>query len=244
MQITQVLTIENKNTNSIHLVQDALFFRAYEKSAWLFGKYFKDYKVNCRYYKNIQQELLWLGFPSSILAKYRQEAEEQGWSVQCVNASHYVFSLPQNLQEQGLRDYQKWREQHLLKKAPSETLAPKKVPEAVLVGFRLCYDFALDIYRVSSRLNRDYRFSLGERLRKYSSELVECFHLWANGNPLQKIDSENTQWLVHRIRLELRMLKDLLQIKEKRWLQLNENLDSVMQQIDFLQSSLIRNSAK
>lgn len=240
MQISQVAQIENKNQSSIHLIQDALFFRAWEKSAWLFCQSFREYKINCRFYKNIQKELIWLGFPRTILQKYLDDAKSKGWEVEQISESHY------HIQVSGTHpsaDYKTWRDKKLLRKHDAEKEINNKIPEPVLVGFRLCYDLALDLYRMSGRLNRYYRFSLGEKLRHNASELAEFFHLLANGTSPEMEKNQIVQNTYHTIRLELRMLKDLQQIKEKRWIQLNNNLDSVALQIDILQKSLIRSSA-
>lgn len=240
MQISQIAQIEDKNHSSIHLIQDALFFRAWEKSAWMFCNSFKEYKINCRFYKNIQKELVWLGFPRTILQKYLDDAKSKAWLVEQISESHYHIQVSGT---HSSTDYKTWRDKRLLRKHDSEKETKSKIPEAVLVGFRLCYDLALDLYRMSGRLNRDYRFSLGEKLRHNASELAEFFHLLANGASPEMGKIQIVQNTSHTIRLELRMLKDLQQIKENRWIPLNSNLDSVALQIDILQKSLIRSSA-
>ncbi len=77
MKIKEVIILENKNTNSIILHKEGLFWRAYEKSAFLFMLHIKEYKVIKKYYKNVKSEVTHLGFPHSSLPGILQIAEHK-----------------------------------------------------------------------------------------------------------------------------------------------------------------------
>jgi hypothetical protein len=173
MQVSQIIQIEDSNHNSIHLIQDALFFRAWEKSAWLFCEYFNEYKINCRFYKNIQRELLWLGFPRTLIPKFIDNATKLGMKVEKLSETHYCLKIHNQIHKP---DFIEWRNRNLLKKHPSEVTTTTSTPKAVLSGFRLSYDFCLDVYRVTGRLNKEFKFSLGERLRTNASNISEQFY--------------------------------------------------------------------
>lgn len=84
-KIADIHNIESKNQNSIHLFKEGIFWRAYNKSAYLFDKQVKGgYKVTKRAYKGIRQTMLSLAFPDSILGNlFDQEqlttAQEVGY---------------------------------------------------------------------------------------------------------------------------------------------------------------------
>ena len=67
MKIKDILQQEQANTNSIFLHKEGIFWRAYEKSAYLFSLYIKAYQITKKYYKNVGSEVVYLGFPDSSL---------------------------------------------------------------------------------------------------------------------------------------------------------------------------------
>ena len=69
MKISYILQIENKNKCSVFLYKEGLFWRAYERSAFLFIKNIKEYQTTKKYYKNVKSEVVYLGFPHNILSQ-------------------------------------------------------------------------------------------------------------------------------------------------------------------------------
>jgi len=49
------------------LTQEGLFWRAYELSAYLFVRNIKDYQIKKKHYKNVGKDVVFLGFPNSVL---------------------------------------------------------------------------------------------------------------------------------------------------------------------------------
>jgi hypothetical protein len=68
MGISGVILIEDGNTNNIHLYKEGSFWKAYERSAYLFVHHIKPYRTKLRYYKNIEREVISIGFPDSALS--------------------------------------------------------------------------------------------------------------------------------------------------------------------------------
>ena len=54
-----------------------LFWRAYEHSAFLFIKTLKKYSLTKKFYKNIEQEVIYLGFPKSAFLKIEEICTEK-----------------------------------------------------------------------------------------------------------------------------------------------------------------------
>lgn len=67
MKIKDILQLEIANTDSIILHKEGLFFRAYERSAYLFSENVKHYQLTKKFYKNVKQEIVYLGFPANVL---------------------------------------------------------------------------------------------------------------------------------------------------------------------------------
>jgi len=67
MQIKDIVSLEKDNHANIYLLREGLFWRAYEKSAYLFTSHIKPYQLNKKYYKNVDCELVYCGFPRTAL---------------------------------------------------------------------------------------------------------------------------------------------------------------------------------
>ena len=67
MRISEILKKEGKNTGSIFLFKEGLFWRAYEHSAFLFVQHIKKYSITKKYYKNVNTEVVYCGFPENTL---------------------------------------------------------------------------------------------------------------------------------------------------------------------------------
>ena len=67
MNIKEILKLETDNDSSIILHKEGLFWRAFEVSAFLFVQHVKEYQLTKKYYKNVNREVVYLGFPDSAL---------------------------------------------------------------------------------------------------------------------------------------------------------------------------------
>ena len=77
MQVKDIVTLEKDNYTNIYLLREGLFWRAYEKSAYLFTSHIKPYQLNKKYYKNVDCELVYCGFPAKALEKLIAKASGQ-----------------------------------------------------------------------------------------------------------------------------------------------------------------------
>lgn len=73
MKISEILKIEQNNTESIFLFKEGIFYRCYEISAWHFINNVKVYKVFKKYVKVAKQDVIYLGFPQNILDELIKE---------------------------------------------------------------------------------------------------------------------------------------------------------------------------
>ena len=66
----EIYDIEQKNEGVVHLYAEGMFYKAYERSAFLLCTLFHPFKVSCRFVKTINDNLLSVGFPQSSLSKW------------------------------------------------------------------------------------------------------------------------------------------------------------------------------
>ncbi|MDO9153784.1 MAG: hypothetical protein Q7U47_08785, partial [Paludibacter sp.] len=81
MTVKEIVAMELANTNSIYLLREGMFYRAYNLSAMRMVSYLKPFKVNRKFVKTVQQEIFYVGFPGSTLESIQQHAIEKGWQI-------------------------------------------------------------------------------------------------------------------------------------------------------------------
>jgi len=64
------LSQESKNTDRIYLYREGVFYKAYERSAYLFVKHIKPFMVKKRLVKSVRREVVSIGFPTNSLYNY------------------------------------------------------------------------------------------------------------------------------------------------------------------------------
>lgn len=98
--------------------------------------------------------------------------------------------------------------------------------------YKQSYDLLLDVYTVSKNLSRDYRFSLGEELKKKIMDLMICiYHANANADEQKIKYLRSAREYVVEIKLFIRLLADLKQISISRQALFTEKVESVSKQL-------------
>jgi hypothetical protein len=62
MKIKEILEIESNNGGVINLFLEGIFWKAYEQSAYLFSANVEAFAINKKMIKNVQKEIVSLGF--------------------------------------------------------------------------------------------------------------------------------------------------------------------------------------
>ncbi|PLX13478.1 MAG: hypothetical protein C0594_01165 [Marinilabiliales bacterium] len=65
MTIQEIISVEESNRDKIFLYKEGIFLKAYDRSAFLFFYYIKNYAIKSKYYKNVNLQVRSLGFPAS-----------------------------------------------------------------------------------------------------------------------------------------------------------------------------------
>jgi hypothetical protein len=98
--------------------------------------------------------------------------------------------------------------------------------------YKQTYDLLLQLFKVCQNMERDFKFTLGENIKKEIIDLIiNVYRANCRENkekfPLIKIAQEN----VEVVRLLLRLLNDLKQIGMKEFISANEKIESVSKQL-------------
>lgn len=67
MGISEILKLEANSSGQVILLREGIFWRAYERSAYLFTTHVKPYQLTKRYFKNVGCEVAFCGFPNTTL---------------------------------------------------------------------------------------------------------------------------------------------------------------------------------
>lgn len=115
-KLSEILDVEKQRLSpeslrEIRLWTDGSFYRAYEWSAWLCIRYVRQFKVTKRYIKNIDTDVLFVGFPQSSLDKFKVE----GSMVEPWDNKGVLMTLPEELVHPDAEDstlqteFENWR---------------------------------------------------------------------------------------------------------------------------------------
>lgn len=100
-----------------------------------------------------------------------------------------------------------------------------------LPAYKAAYDLLLDVYKMNVNLTREYRHTLGENLRNALADLIVTIYK-ANSDESAKLTNlGHAREYVVMVKLYMRMLHDLNQIKLKPFVALSEKTENLSKQI-------------
>jgi hypothetical protein len=100
-----------------------------------------------------------------------------------------------------------------------------------LPAYKAGYDLLLDVVRMNDNLTRQYKHTLGEKLKNELVDLLVSIYK-ANVNEEEKVENlRKARERVVVVKLHMRMLHDLGQIKLKRFLALSDKAENLSKQI-------------
>jgi len=225
MKTENILTIEENCENHINLVRDRLFWQAWNRSAFLFATHIKNYQVHKRFVQKVSQEVAWLGFPSSALPMIKEIAIGKGFGFEQKSDDHIIISAVS-----PTIGYEEWWAGIVKKKpkpAEPDFQFPKNSRDSILPAYKTAYDLCLHIHRATLKMPREFRYELGARVRSHAMDIVENMHLMAN-HVQAKLELTESAAIIHRLRVDIRVLKDLHQIGIEQWGFLNQQIENLL----------------
>ena len=102
--------------------------------------------------------------------------------------------------------------------------------------YKASYDVLLDVFQFSANFTREYKFSIGERLKKEAIGLIILvFRANSVKNKFDILQQAREQ--IELMRLLIRLLKDSRQISLKSIVRINERIENVSKQLAGWQKS-------
>ncbi len=97
--------------------------------------------------------------------------------------------------------------------------------------FRASYDFLTDFYIFSKNLPKEYKYTVGEKIKGEALELILKIHKANASTEKRKQVIEEAIEHVERVRILLRLLKDTQKIGLEKFVELSEKIESVNRQL-------------
>jgi hypothetical protein len=96
--------------------------------------------------------------------------------------------------------------------------------------YKSSYDLLVAFFQFTKEFNREYKYTIGESIKKETIEMIRNIYR-ANSAKLKDDKIQSARENVETIRLFLRLLKDLRQVDVKKFVSLNEKIESVSRQL-------------
>ncbi len=103
--------------------------------------------------------------------------------------------------------------------------------------YKACYDLVLEMFQLVKDFSREYKFTIGERLKNETMELLILIFR-ANTREDKREVLKEARENVEVVRLLVRLLKDLKQISLKKFVFINQKIENVSRQLTGWQRSL------
>ncbi|MBM3435248.1 MAG: four helix bundle protein [Bacteroidetes bacterium] len=103
--------------------------------------------------------------------------------------------------------------------------------------YKACYDLLLEIFIFTKDFSKEYKYTVGESLKK---ETIELLTLIFRANSRQDKDQvlQEARERIEVIRLFIRLMKDLHQISLKRFVDVNKKVEEVSKQLTGWQKAM------
>ena len=102
--------------------------------------------------------------------------------------------------------------------------------------YKASYDLVLETFKVIKEFNREYKYTLGESIKKEAIEMItDIFR--ANSNYSKKPYIEKAREKIETIRMSFRLARDLGQVGLKRFVDINEKIEDISKQLSAWQRS-------
>lgn len=107
--------------------------------------------------------------------------------------------------------------------------------------YKASYDLLLEIFNFTKNFAKEYKYTIGESLKKETVELITLIYR-ANSKKNKFDVLQIARERVEVIRLFIRLMKDLKQISTKKFVRVNIKVESVSKQLTGWQKSLTKNT--
>ncbi|MBL7046506.1 MAG: four helix bundle protein [Candidatus Marinimicrobia bacterium] len=103
--------------------------------------------------------------------------------------------------------------------------------------YKASYDLLVEIFRFTKNFNKEFKYTVGESLKKETVELITLIYR-ANSKKDKHAVLQEARERIEVIRLFIRLMKDLRQISVKRLAMINMQVENVSKQLTGWQKKL------
>ena len=96
--------------------------------------------------------------------------------------------------------------------------------------YKASYDLLLDIFRFTKNISKEFKYTVGESLKKETTKLITLIYR-ANSKKDKYDVIQEARERIEIIRLFIRLMKDLKQISIKRFVLVNKQIENVSKQL-------------
>ena len=199
-----------------------MFYKAYEKSAFLLCTKVSPLKVSRMTVKNLPEPLVRVGFPITSLEKF-----SNGMTVNELDGI-IVASFPEKPSLDGFRE---WKNSILAANiSPIETAAPSSKFEFFPVC-NLSRRLFVELCVTCAKMQRSYRYSLGEDLRRESLTLVSNLVLAVKRPSSRLALVQDAEDRLVRVQVCLKALNEIGTLTDKRYTSYMEMTNDIASQL-------------
>ena len=121
---------------------------------------------------------------------------------------------------------------------PRENFKKKKMAlHYDLPVYKASYDLLLEIFVFTKNFSKEYKYTIGEKLKNETVELITCIYR-ANSTCSKQEKIQKAREHVEVIRLFLRLLKDLHQMNIEKFVDINKKTEDVSKQLAGWQNAM------
>ena len=102
--------------------------------------------------------------------------------------------------------------------------------------YKASYDLLLDIFRFTANFTREYKFTVGEKLKNETLTLILLVYK-ANSSTAKVEILQEAREQIELIRVLIRLMQDLKQVSLKSFVMINKKIENVSKQLTGWQKS-------
>jgi len=102
--------------------------------------------------------------------------------------------------------------------------------------YKATYDLLLEMFRFTKNFSKEFKYTVGESLKKETIELITLIYR-ANSSRDKQVTLQSAREHIEVIRLLIRLMKDMRQIGLKPFVWINEKVENVSKQLAGRQKS-------
>ena len=96
--------------------------------------------------------------------------------------------------------------------------------------YKATYDLLLDVFKFTKEFGKEYKYTVGENLKKQTIDLLTLIYRANSRKDKQEVLQEAREH-IEVIRLFVRLMKDMQQISLKRFVEINLKIENVSKQL-------------